>query len=128
MNNSISAIDSTSFKPYYPGSDLIEEWLTINSQNYNGINSDDTDVVTLMDEVRAYTPYLLLEQILFFYGNGLKATVGLRCEYERYAQYYGRTSSICCDAPCQRSQPTPIQSSTLWTFTSVTLMTINLST
>ena len=72
----ISDIDSTSFKPYYPGSDLIEEWLAIYSENYNGINSDDTDVVTLMDEVRAYTPYLLLEQILFFYGNGLKATTG----------------------------------------------------
>ena len=81
-----------------------------------------------MEEVRAYTPYLLLEQILFFYGQGLKATVGLRCEYERYAEYYGRTSSICCEAPCQRSEPNIVASSALFTFISLTLMTINLST
>ena len=81
---------------------MIEEWLYIYSSSYNGTKSDDTDIITLMEEVRAYSPYLLLEQILFFNCQGMKATAGLRCEYERYTEYYGRTSAIFCDAPCQR--------------------------
>ena len=55
-----------------------------------------------MEEVNIYTPYLLLEQILFFHGFGVGATRGLRCEYERRVRVAsGRASAVCCDPPCK---------------------------
>jgi len=97
---------------YYPNQTVIDEFLSIYSASYDG--PLDTSLETLSAEVRAHTPYVLLEQIVFLYavsGNSLR---GLKCEYERFAETYGRESAIKCP-DLQNSSTTKAAASTLAT-------------
>ena len=81
---------------YYPNQTVIDDFLTIYSANYNG--PLDASIETLQAEVRAHSPYVLLEQIAFLYGVSGTAPRGMQCEYERYASAYGRDSAIKCSS------------------------------
>ena len=72
-----SWIPSESNETYYPDDQLVRAWLDIYNQNLD----EETTVDELFQEVQAYSPYLLLEQTLFFHGLTGNTPRGLRQEF-----------------------------------------------
>lgn len=95
-----SAIGEEYGSQFYPSDETIMDFVTIYTEsfnaNYNKTTSEGTTVEKMMEEVYAHTPYNLLEQIMFLWGAVGLESGSLRCEYERYAERYGRQSAIKC--------------------------------
>ena len=79
---------------YYPSEETIRNFMKTYSQNYDGPLNVTVD--TLMQEVNAHTPYVILDQTIFLCMLSNYTIPGLLCEYERYGQLHGRTTSIKC--------------------------------
>ena len=74
-----SWIPTASNETYYPDDELIRAWLDIYNQNLD----EKTTVDELFQEVQVYSPYLLLEQTLFFHGLTGNTPRGLRQEFNK---------------------------------------------
>ena len=95
-----SAIGNDYGSRFYPSDETIKDFVTIYTESYNAsynkTTSEGTTVEEMMDELYAHTPYNLLEQIMFLWGAVGLESESMRCEYERYAELYGRESAIKC--------------------------------
>ena len=86
--------DVISESTYYPDQDTITEFLKIYIDHYSGNNLDQTTKEILLEEVAAFTPFMILEQFYYQFKVAEKVSSGLVCEYQSYNDVQGRETSL----------------------------------